>query len=100
MDDASQRVVTKVCPCTPGTPRIVWRQNIITVYILTEEVAYNSYYVAADYPVTRILRDPVFVEVQLMDRNDANLVLNLGRCWTTTSANPHSLPQWDILIDG
>uniref|UniRef100_A0A3Q2YS30 Zona pellucida sperm-binding protein 4 n=1 Tax=Hippocampus comes TaxID=109280 RepID=A0A3Q2YS30_HIPCM len=65
-----------------------------------EEVAYNSYYVAADYPVTRILRDPVYVEVQLMDRSDANLVLNLGRCWATTSENPHSLPQWDILIDG
>ncbi|XP_051917533.1 protein pygopus-like [Hippocampus zosterae] len=65
-----------------------------------EEVAYNSYYLAADYPVTRILRDPVYVEVQLMDRSDANLVLNLGRCWTTTSENPHSLPQWDILING
>uniref|UniRef100_A0A3Q2YS75 Zona pellucida sperm-binding protein 4 n=1 Tax=Hippocampus comes TaxID=109280 RepID=A0A3Q2YS75_HIPCM len=65
-----------------------------------DEVAYNSYYVAADYPVTRILRDPVYVEVQLMDRSDANLVLNLGRCWATTSENPHSLPQWDILIDG
>uniref|UniRef100_A0A3Q3D833 Zona pellucida sperm-binding protein 4 n=1 Tax=Hippocampus comes TaxID=109280 RepID=A0A3Q3D833_HIPCM len=63
-------------------------------------LAYNSYYVAADYPVTRILRDPVYVEVQLMDRSDANLVLNLGRCWATTSENPHSLPQWDILIDG
>ncbi|XP_061532459.1 zona pellucida sperm-binding protein 4-like [Phycodurus eques] len=65
-----------------------------------EEVAYNSYYMAADYPVTRVLRDPVYVEVQLMDRTDPNLVLNLGRCWTTTSANPHTLPQWDLLIDG
>ncbi|XP_077452426.1 zona pellucida sperm-binding protein 4-like [Stigmatopora argus] len=65
-----------------------------------EEVAYNSYYQSTDYPVIRILRDPVYVEVQLMDRSDASLVLNLGRCWTTTTANPHSLPQWDILIDG
>ncbi|XP_057693464.1 zona pellucida sperm-binding protein 4-like [Corythoichthys intestinalis] len=65
-----------------------------------EEVAYNSYYMSTDYPVTRVLRDPVYVEVQLMDRSDANLVLNLGRCWTTTSPNPHSLPQWDLLIDG
>ncbi|XP_077423970.1 zona pellucida sperm-binding protein 4-like [Vanacampus margaritifer] len=64
------------------------------------DVAYNSFYAVDDYPVTRILRDPVYVEVQLMDRTDPHLVLNLGRCWTTASANPHSLPQWDILIGG
>ncbi|XP_037109201.1 uncharacterized protein LOC119123915 isoform X1 [Syngnathus acus] len=65
-----------------------------------EDVAYNSYYMESDYPVTRILRDPVYVEVHLMDRTDPNIVLNLGRCWTTTNANPHSVPQWDLIIDG
>ncbi|XP_054631690.1 zona pellucida sperm-binding protein 4-like [Dunckerocampus dactyliophorus] len=65
-----------------------------------ENVAYSSFYTDGDYPVNKILRDPVYVEVQLMERTDPNLVLTLGRCWTTTSANPHSLPQWDILIDG
>uniref|UniRef100_A0A3B4YQA1 Zona pellucida sperm-binding protein 4 n=1 Tax=Seriola lalandi dorsalis TaxID=1841481 RepID=A0A3B4YQA1_SERLL len=64
------------------------------------DVAYNSFYTDADYPVTKVLRDPVYVEVQLLDKTDPNLVLTLGRCWTTTSSNPHSLPQWDILIDG
>ncbi|KAF3854668.1 hypothetical protein F7725_022723 [Dissostichus mawsoni] len=46
------------------------------------------------------MRDPVYVEVQLLEKTDPNLVLTLGRCWTTTSPNPHSLPQWDIHIDG
>ncbi|XP_077373079.1 zona pellucida sperm-binding protein 4-like [Festucalex cinctus] len=64
------------------------------------EVAYNSFYTDADYPVSKILRDNVYVEVRLMDRTDPHLVLNLGRCWTTTSASPHSVPQWDILING
>ncbi|XP_076589029.1 zona pellucida sperm-binding protein 4-like [Chaetodon auriga] len=64
------------------------------------DVAYNSFYTEADYPVSKVLRDPVYVEVQLLERTDPNLVLTLGRCWTTTSPNPHSLPQWDILIDG
>ncbi|XP_049928428.1 uncharacterized protein LOC126407500 isoform X36 [Epinephelus moara] len=64
------------------------------------EVAYSSFYTDADYPVTKVLRDPVYVEVQLLEKTDPNLVLTLGRCWTTTSSNPHSLPQWDILIDG
>uniref|UniRef100_A0A3B4BGA2 Zona pellucida sperm-binding protein 4 n=1 Tax=Periophthalmus magnuspinnatus TaxID=409849 RepID=A0A3B4BGA2_9GOBI len=60
--------------------------------------AYTSYY--TEYPVTKVLRDPVYVEVQLMDKTDPLLVLRLGRCWVTTSPNPHTLPQWDILING
>ncbi|KAM3610165.1 uncharacterized protein V6R79_026321 [Siganus canaliculatus] len=65
-----------------------------------EEAAYFSYYTDTDYPVTKVLRDPVYVEVLLLGKTDPNLYLTLGRCWTTTSTNPHSLPQWDILIDG
>ncbi|XP_019750568.1 uncharacterized protein LOC109531001 [Hippocampus comes] len=64
------------------------------------EVAFNSFYTDADFPVSKVLRDNVYVEVKLMDRTDPNLVLTLGRCWTTTSANPHSMPQWDLLING
>ncbi|XP_056268543.1 zona pellucida sperm-binding protein 4-like [Pseudoliparis swirei] len=65
-----------------------------------EEVAYASYYTDADYPVSKVLRDPVYVEVRLLEKTDPNLVLTLGRCWATTSPNPHTLPQWDILTDG
>ncbi|XP_057692557.1 uncharacterized protein LOC130916121 [Corythoichthys intestinalis] len=64
------------------------------------QVAYSSYYSDGDYPVSKILRDNVFVEVRLTDRTDPNLALTLSRCWTTTSASPHSVPQWDILING
>ncbi|XP_056273562.1 zona pellucida sperm-binding protein 4-like [Pseudoliparis swirei] len=65
-----------------------------------EDVAYASYYTDADYPVSKVLRDPVYVEVLLLEKTDPNLVLTLGRCWATTSPNPHSMPQWDILSDG
>ncbi|XP_053174517.1 zona pellucida sperm-binding protein 4-like isoform X3 [Scomber japonicus] len=64
------------------------------------DVAYNSFFMEADYPVVKVLRRSVFVEVQLMDKTDPLLVLTLGRCWTTASPNPHSTPQWDLLIDG
>ncbi|XP_017160652.1 zona pellucida sperm-binding protein 1-like [Poecilia reticulata] len=62
--------------------------------------AYTSYYQDSDYPVGKVLRDPVYVEVQLLNKTDPTLVLTLGRCWATTGPNPHSLPQWDILING
>ncbi|KAK7896209.1 hypothetical protein WMY93_021534 [Mugilogobius chulae] len=65
---------------------------------LAAEAAYTSYY--TEYPVSKVLRDTVYVEVQLMDKTDPLLVLRLGRCWVTTSPIPHTLPQWDILIDG
>ncbi|XP_041650632.1 zona pellucida sperm-binding protein 4-like [Cheilinus undulatus] len=65
-----------------------------------EEVAYSSFYADQDYPVTKVLRDPVYVEVRMLERTDPNIVLTLGRCWATADPHPHSLPQWDLLIDG
>ncbi|XP_060753965.1 zona pellucida sperm-binding protein 4-like, partial [Neoarius graeffei] len=65
-----------------------------------EQVAYTSYYTAADYPVTKVLREPVYVEVRIARRTDPNIVLVLGSCWATASPNPYSLPQWDLLVRG
>ncbi|KAF6735059.1 Zona pellucida sperm-binding protein 4 [Oryzias melastigma] len=67
---------------------------------LGKDVAYTSYYNDADYPVTKVLRDNVYVEVRMLERTDPNLVLTLGRCWATTSSFSNSVPQWDLLIDG
>lgn len=67
---------------------------------VTVDAAYSSFYTESDYPVTKVLRDPVYVEVQLLERTDPLAVLTLGHCWTTTDQKAHSLPQWDILIDG
>nr|XP_057923247.1 zona pellucida sperm-binding protein 4-like [Doryrhamphus excisus] len=65
-----------------------------------EEAAYSSFYAAADYPITKVLKEPVYVEVRLLGRADPNVVLNLEHCWATTTPNHQSLPQWDILVDG
>ncbi|XP_067300979.1 zona pellucida sperm-binding protein 4-like [Pseudorasbora parva] len=62
--------------------------------------AYTSYYSDADYPITKVLREPVFVEVRMLERTDPNIVLMLGRCWATSTPSPLSLPQWDLLVDG
>ncbi|XP_059199796.1 zona pellucida sperm-binding protein 4-like isoform X2 [Centropristis striata] len=65
-----------------------------------EEAAYSSFYTAADYPITKVLREALYVEVRILERSDPNLVLNLEHCWSTSTPNPSSLPQWDLLIDG
>ncbi|KAM9844951.1 zona pellucida sperm-binding protein 4-like [Aulostomus maculatus] len=65
-----------------------------------EKVAYSSFYTLEDYPVTKVLREPVYVEVHILERSDPNIHLTLERCWATSTPNPHSLPQWDLLVDG
>ncbi|CAJ1056895.1 zona pellucida sperm-binding protein 4-like [Xyrichtys novacula] len=87
----------------PGPLRVELRLangQCTTKGCVEEEVAYNSFYVDSDYPVTKVLRDPVYAEVRMLERTDPNIVLTLGRCWATADPYPHSLPQWDLLIDG
>uniref|UniRef100_A0A8C6UKI5 Zona pellucida sperm-binding protein 4 n=1 Tax=Neogobius melanostomus TaxID=47308 RepID=A0A8C6UKI5_9GOBI len=95
---------TYVLPvAAPGRLRVELRlgNGICTAKGCIEaDVAYNSYYMEGEYPVTKVLRDPVYVEVRMLERTDPNLVLTLGRCWATASPNPLSLPQWDLLVDG
>nr|BCD71177.1 egg envelope protein [Pantodon buchholzi] len=62
--------------------------------------AYSSYYAESDYPVTKVLRQPVFVEVRILGRTDPNIVLLLGKCWATSTPSPVSLPQWQLLVRG
>ncbi|XP_063066416.1 zona pellucida sperm-binding protein 4-like [Engraulis encrasicolus] len=65
-----------------------------------DEAAFTSFYTAEDYPVTKMIRDPVHVEVRVLDRTDPNLVLQLGNCWATAGPDSESMPQWDLLVDG
>ncbi|XP_054631540.1 zona pellucida sperm-binding protein 4-like isoform X2 [Dunckerocampus dactyliophorus] len=65
-----------------------------------EDLAFRSFYEDSDYPLLKVLRDPVYVEVRMPARTDPNLVLTLGRCWATANPSPHSVPQWDLLVDG
>lgn len=70
------------------------------IFTCAEDVAFTSYYMDSDYPITKVLRDPVYVDVALLERTDPNLVLTLGRCWVTANPSPQSYPQWDLLING
>ncbi|XP_072543074.1 zona pellucida sperm-binding protein 4-like [Salminus brasiliensis] len=72
----------------------------VTKGCVEEKVAYTSYYTEADYPVTKVLREPVYVEVRMLERTDPNLVLVLERCWATSTPDPVSVPQWDLLVNG
>ncbi|KAJ8281956.1 hypothetical protein COCON_G00044750 [Conger conger] len=67
---------------------------------LARDSEYDSYYGEMDYPVTKILRQPVFVEVRVLERTDPNIALSLGDCWATSTPSPDSALQWTLLVNG
>ncbi|XP_054246770.1 zona pellucida sperm-binding protein 1 [Indicator indicator] len=67
--------------------------------IATDET-YSSYHPSGDYPLVKVLRDPIYVEVRLLQKTDPNLVLVLHHCWAAPSTNAAAEPQWPILVDG
>ncbi|NXA94351.1 ZP1 protein, partial [Melanocharis versteri] len=67
--------------------------------IATDE-SYSSYHPVGDFPLVRVLRDPIYVEVRLLQKTDPNLVLVLHHCWASPGTHATSQPQWPILVDG
>ncbi|XP_059494520.1 zona pellucida sperm-binding protein 4-like [Stegostoma tigrinum] len=61
---------------------------------------YRLWYKDSDYPIERILRESVFVEVRVKDRTDPMIVLRLHDCWATPVPAPDHEVQWSLLVDG
>ncbi|XP_048448273.1 zona pellucida sperm-binding protein 4-like [Rhincodon typus] len=61
---------------------------------------YRLWYKDSDYPIERILRESVFVEVRVKDRTDPMIVLRLRDCWATPVPAPDHEVQWSLLVDG
>nr|AYN07270.1 zona pellucida 1 [Mus pahari] len=67
---------------------------------IATDKTFSSYYQGSDYPLVRLLQEPVYIEVRLLQRTDPSLVLVLHQCWATPTTSPFEQPQWPILSDG
>ncbi|XP_006875102.1 PREDICTED: zona pellucida sperm-binding protein 1 [Chrysochloris asiatica] len=67
---------------------------------IAKDKTFSSFYGEDDYPISKLLREPVHVEVRLLQRADPSLALMLHQCWATPGPNPFQQPQWPILSDG
>ncbi|XP_036404331.1 zona pellucida sperm-binding protein 4-like [Megalops cyprinoides] len=92
-------LVAEVSTVTPPPP-VIAPGPLRVELRLARDSLYRSYYGEDDYPVTKVLREPVYVEVRVLERTDPDIVLTLGDCWATLAPSPDSLPQWTLLIDG
>ncbi|NP_999210.1 zona pellucida sperm-binding protein 4 precursor [Sus scrofa] len=67
---------------------------------IAKDERYGSYYNASDYPVVKLLREPIYVEVSIRHRTDPSLGLHLHQCWATPGMSPLLQPQWPMLVNG
>ncbi|XP_030426857.1 zona pellucida sperm-binding protein 4-like [Gopherus evgoodei] len=84
----------------PPPPAVSQPGPLMLELRIATEQNYGSYYTDRDYPVVKVLWDPIYVEVRILQRTDPDLVLVLHHCWATPSTNPQQQPQWPILVDG
>uniref|UniRef100_A0A8D0GPE5 Zona pellucida sperm-binding protein 4 n=1 Tax=Sphenodon punctatus TaxID=8508 RepID=A0A8D0GPE5_SPHPU len=98
---AESSLPVNIMVATLPPPLAVAQQGPLTLEMrLATDENYRSYYGDRDYPVVKVLRDPVYVEVRILQRMDPTLVLVLHQCWATPSTNPLQNPQWLLLEDG
>uniref|UniRef100_A0A674KAA9 Zona pellucida sperm-binding protein 4 n=1 Tax=Terrapene triunguis TaxID=2587831 RepID=A0A674KAA9_9SAUR len=81
----------------PPPPAVSQPGPLMLELRIATEQNYGSYYTDRDYPVVKVLQDPIYMEVRILQRTDPDLVLVLHHCWATPSANPQQQPQWPIL---
>ncbi|NXF25961.1 ZP1 protein, partial [Rhodinocichla rosea] len=91
------RIATGECP--PSRPPSRSPSRSAPPNIPTDE-SYSSYHAVGDFPLVRVLRDPIYVEVRLLQKTDPNLVLVLHHCWASPGSHATSQPQWPILVEG
>ncbi|EDM12853.1 rCG47565 [Rattus norvegicus] len=86
---------------SPQPPAPVTRSGPLRLELrIATDKTFSSYYQGSDYPLVRLLQEPVYIEVRLLQRTDPGLALMLHQCWATPSASPFEQPQWPILSDG
>uniref|UniRef100_A0A670ZMW1 ZP domain-containing protein n=1 Tax=Pseudonaja textilis TaxID=8673 RepID=A0A670ZMW1_PSETE len=98
---AGEPLPVSVLLATPPPPAPVAQQGPLALDMrMAGDESYSSFYGPRDYPVAKLLHQPVPMDVSLLGSRDPALRLLLRECWATPSADPLRAPQWPLLQDG
>ncbi|XP_028669994.2 zona pellucida sperm-binding protein 2-like [Erpetoichthys calabaricus] len=98
-DSADRNLSLAVLTNAPPAPAVN-QGNLTVVLRAYPDEMYRIPYRDKDYPVVKYLRNPIYLEVQVLNRQDPNIELVLENCWATASPNPVSLPRWTVIAAG
>ncbi|KGL85313.1 Zona pellucida sperm-binding protein 1, partial [Tinamus guttatus] len=99
--NASDLLPVRVEVAVPPTAEALTEPGPLRLQLrVATDDSYSSYHEDGDYPLVKVLRDPIYVEVRLLQKTDPNLVLVLHQCWASPSTSATAEPQWPILVDG
>ncbi|XP_043940846.1 zona pellucida sperm-binding protein 4-like [Protopterus annectens] len=65
---------------------------------IATDADYRTWYSERDYPIVKVLREPVYVEVRSLGRTDPSIELVLEECWATPHVNPSDMTFWNLLV--
>ncbi|NWY07307.1 ZP1 protein, partial [Nothoprocta ornata] len=99
--NASDLLPVRVEVAVPPTAEALTEPGPLRLQLrIASDESYSSYHEDSEYPLVKVLRDPIYVEVRLLQKTDPNLVLVLHQCWASPSTSATAEPQWPILVDG
>ncbi|XP_039180332.1 zona pellucida sperm-binding protein 4-like isoform X2 [Crotalus tigris] len=98
---AQEPLPVSVLVATPPPPAAITQRGGLAMDMrVARDETYSSFYGTLDFPVAKLLRDPIHLEVRLLGIRDPALVLLLHECWATPGTSPRRAPQWPLLQNG
>ncbi|KAK6473385.1 zona pellucida sperm-binding protein 4-like, partial [Huso huso] len=97
--ETEARIAAAVLTVPPPFPVRSDGEHLLELRI-AKDVSYADYYTSMEYPVIKLLRKVVYIEVRILNRVDPKLVLLLDDCWATPDKDPYMSHRWKLLEKG
>lgn len=74
-------------------------RRALTLLLLPSDDSYRKFHGLQDFPVTKLLQQPLYFEVELLAASP-RVSLELENCWATFDEDGTSQPRWNLIVLG